>query len=287
MTRADCTIRQAIDVATATLAEEMARLDAEILLSKVLNKPRSYLHAWPEQPLAEESYQRFLDFIERRARGEPIAYLTGQREFWSLDLRVSPGVLIPRPETELLVDIALERLPGADCRVADLGTGSGAIALALASERPNWDIIATDISSEALGIAQENARVLRMESITFRISDWYEGLPNAEYQLLISNPPYVSSYDAYLKQGDVRFEPQSALKGGNDGLRDLRTLISGAAQYLLPGGWLMLEHGYNQAEDVSGLFCEVGFVSIETFRDLAQHPRVTIGRSSLKNKVRD
>jgi release factor glutamine methyltransferase len=287
VTRADYTIRQAIDIATTTLSGEMARLDAEILLSKVLNKPRSYLYAWPEQLLEEKPCQRFLDCIKRRARGEPIAYLTGQREFWSLDLRVSPEVLIPRPETELLVEMALERLPDADCRVADLGTGSGAIALALASERPNWDIIATDISSEALDIAQENARALRMKNLTFRISDWYEGLPNAEYQLLISNPPYVSNYDSHLKQGDVRFEPQSALKGGNDGLRDLRTLISGAAQYLLSDGWLMLEHGYNQAEDVRGLLYEAGFVSMETFRDLAQHPRVTIGRIGSKKNVRD
>lgn len=271
------TICQVLSRAAKLLPGGTARLDAELLLADILNKPRSHLYAWPEQSLSPDQRRRFLNAIDRRVAGEPIAYLTGHREFWSLDLRVMPGVLIPRPETELLVELALDFLPETTCKVADLGTGSGAIALALASERPNWKLTATDLDNTALETARDNARALQLGSLNFVTGDWYEALPERNYQLIISNPPYVADRDPHLKHGDVRFEPQTALTSGKDGLRDIRHLIAGAADYLNPGGWLMLEHGYNQAQSVIRLFKQAGFTSVETRHDLAEQPRVTIG----------
>ena len=279
MNTIDPSIHRALNQAATSLVGETARLDAELLLAHVLNKPRSYLYTWPEQRLSQDQYQRFLIAIDQRAAGDPIAYLTGHREFWSLDLQVTPGVLIPRPETELLVEIALKLLPETSCKVADLGTGSGAIALALASERPDWNIIGADISTAALNIARSNAKALNLESLKFVTSHWFENLPKRNYQLIVSNPPYVANKDPHLHQGDVRFEPQIALKSGADGLQDLRQLTSGATEYLRPKGWLMLEHGYDQAEPVTQLFNQAGFTSIKTYHDLAHQPRVTIGRN--------
>ena len=204
-----------------------------------------------------------------------------------MDLQVSPAALIPRPETERLVEIALERLPATSCKAVDLGTGSGAIALALASERPNWNITGTDISAAALDIARDNAKTLELASLTFIASDWFEDLPERDYELIISNPPYIPNQDPHLDQGDVRFEPQSALTSGADGLQDLRQLIAGATEYLHPNGWLMLEHGYDQAKPVAQLFNQAGFTSIQTYHDLAQQPRVTIGRSNVIRPVAD
>jgi len=275
----DPSIHRALNQAAKSLPSETARLDAELLLADVLNKPRSYLYTWPEQRLSQDQYARFLIAVDQRATGEPIAYLTGHREFWSLDLQVTPGVLIPRPETELLVEIALKLLPEKTCKVADLGTGSGAIALALASERPDWNIIGTDISTAALNIARSNAKALNLETLEFVASHWFENLPKHNYQLIVSNPPYVANKDPRLHHGDVRFEPQIALKSGADGLQDLRQLISGAREYLQPNGWLMLEHGYDQAKPVTKLLVQAGFTSTKTYHDLAQQPRVTIGRS--------
>ena len=287
MNSIDPSIRQALSQATESLPGETARLDAELLLAKILNKPRSYLYTWPEQCLSQDQYPRFLSAINRRAAGEPIAYLTGHREFWSLDLQVSPAALIPRPETERLVEIALERLPATSCKAVDLGTGSGAIALALASERPNWNITGTDISAAALDIARDNAKTLELASLTFLASDWFEDLPERDYELIISNPPYIPNQDPHLDQGDVRFEPQSALTSGADGLQDLRQLIASATEYLHSNGWLMLEHGYDQAKPVAQLFNQAGFTSIQTYHDLAQQPRVTIGRSNVIRPVAD
>jgi release factor glutamine methyltransferase len=204
-----------------------------------------------------------------------------------LDLQVSPATLIPRPETERLVEVALERLPASSCKAADLGTGSGAIALALASERPNWNITGTDISAAALDIARDNAKTLKLASLTFLASDWFEDLPERDYELIISNPPYIPNQDPHLDQGDVRFEPQSALTSGADGLQDLRQLIASATEYLHSNGWLMLEHGYDQAKPVAQLFNQAGFTSIQTYHDLAQQPRVTIGRSNVIRPVAD
>jgi release factor glutamine methyltransferase len=271
------TIDQALSHATNALPSDTARLDAELLLAQIINKTRSHLYAWPEQPLNSDQYKHFLEAINLRAAGEPLAYLTGHREFWSLDLQVSSEVLIPRPETELLVELALKRLPSTACKVAELGTGSGAIALALASERAEWDITATDISEAALNIARKNASALQLDALNFAVGRWYQGLPGKNYQLIISNPPYVSDQDPHLNEGDARFEPKKALMGGRDGLRDIRHLISNAVEFLIPEGWLMLEHGYDQAEPVRQLFLQAGFASIETYHDLAKQPRVTIG----------
>ncbi len=279
MNKIDPSIYRALNQAARSLPGETARLDAELLLAHVLNKPRSYLYTWPEQPLSQKQHQRFLIAIDQRAAGEPIAYLTGHREFWSLDLQVTTEVLIPRPETELLVEIALQLLPETSCKVADLGTGSGAIALALASERPNWNIIGADISTAALNIARSNAKALNFETLEFVESHWFENLPKHNYQLIVSNPPYVANKDPHLNHGDVRFEPQVALKSGADGLQDLRQLISGACEFVRPNGWLMLEHGYDQAKPVTKLLVQAGFTSTKTYYDLAQQPRVTIGRS--------
>ncbi len=278
-------INQVLNQAVTFLPGVTARLDAELLLAKILDKPRSYLYTWPEQRLSQDQYRLFLAAIGHRAAGRPIAYLTGRREFWSLNLQITPEVLIPRPETERLVEIALERLPTTSCKVADLGTGSGAIALALASERPDWQIIGTDISTAALNIARSNANALNLKAVRFSASNWYQNLPERNYQLIISNPPYVPSQDPHLHRGDVRFEPPIALKSGIDGLQDLRQLISGASEHLCSNGWLMLEHGYDQAEAVTQLFNQAGLTSIETFHDLAQQPRVTIGRSNPTRKT--
>ena len=187
----------------------------------------------------------------------------------------------------MLVEIALSLLPATNCKVADLGTGSGAIALALASERPDWNIIGTDISSTALNIAQNNAKALNLEALKFVISDWYKDIPQHNYQLIVSNPPYIKDQDRHLQRGDIRYEPQIALRSGVDGLQDLRQLIAGATEYLYPNGWLMLEHGFDQAEPVTQLFEQAGFTSIETYFDLAQQPRVTIGRSDPKRKAKE
>lgn len=279
MNKIDPSIYRALNQAAKSLPGETARLDAELLLAHVLNKPRSYLYTWPEQRLSQDQYTGFLLAIDQRAAGEPVAYLTGHREFWSLDLQVTTEVLIPRPETELLVEIALQLLPETTCKIADLGTGSGAIALALASERPDWNIIGTDISTAALNIARSNAKALNLETLEFVASHWFENLPKHNYQLIVSNPPYVANKDPHLHHGDVRFEPQIALKSGADGLQDLRQLISGAQEYLQPNGWLMLEHGYDQAKPITKLLVQAGFTSTKTYHDLAQQPRVTIGRS--------
>ena len=287
MSRIDPTIREALVQAAGSLSSETARLDAELLLAKILNKSRSHLYTWPEQRLSQDQYQCFLLAIDRRSAGEPIAYLTGSREFWSLELEVSSEVLIPRPETELLVEIALSLLPATNCEVADLGTGSGAIALALASERPNWNIIGTDISTAALNIARNNAQALNLDALKFVISDWYKDIPQRNYQLIVSNPPYIKNQDLHLQRGDIRYEPQIALRSGVDGLRDLSQLIAGAAEYLCPNGWLMLEHGFDQAESVTQFFNQAGFTSTETYHDLARQPRVTIGRSNPKRKSKE
>ncbi|OYY74115.1 MAG: protein-(glutamine-N5) methyltransferase, release factor-specific [Gammaproteobacteria bacterium 28-57-27] len=255
------------------------RADAEILLAHVIGKPRSYFMAWPEAALSAFEVAAFEALLVRRVAGEPVAYLIGSRGFYGLDLAVSPAVLIPRPETELLVEAALERLPIKPCRIADLGTGSGAIALALASERPDAQVVAVDASPEALVVAQENARNLNL-AVDFRLGDWCSGLANERFEMIVSNPPYIRADDAHLAQGDVRFEPTMALASGADGLDAIRAIIACAPQYLSPGGWLLFEHGYDQAEAVAALLCAVGFVAVESLIDLQGHARVTLGQLS-------
>ncbi|MET0067562.1 MAG: peptide chain release factor N(5)-glutamine methyltransferase [Candidatus Thiodiazotropha sp.] len=277
------TIREALQQAQArleALPHSDASLEAAVLLCRVLDKPRSHLIAWPENELTQPQLLAYETLIQRRRSGEPLAYITGEREFWSLNLRVTPDTLIPRPDTELLVERALARLdPGTTARVADLGTGSGAIALALCRERPGLRIDATDRISAALEVARENARGLGCTRIDFHPGDWCQALPEgAVYHLLLSNPPYIEAGDPHLSQGDLPREPLNALVSGADGLDDIRQIVRQAPGRLQPGGWLILEHGYRQAEAVQACLLAVGLESVTSHRDLAGQPRVTEGR---------
>lgn len=280
-------IHQALQEATATLvASDSARLDAEVLLAFVLGKQRSFLFSRPETGLSDEQRRAFADLVARRAAGEPVAYLVGSRGFWTLELKVNPAVLIPRPETELLVELALElgrdisvRRATRPVTVADLGTGSGAIALALASERKHWQIHATDQSERALQVARGNAADLRLDHVHFGQGDWCEALPaDALFDMIISNPPYIAEGDPHLREGDLRFEPRSALVADERGLADLATLCQQSRSRLSDGGYLLLEHGHMQGEEVRTLLVSQGFDGVRSERDLAGHERVTLGR---------
>lgn len=274
------TIKQALETGCAQLSsEESAGLDTEILLALALNKDRTFLYTWPDHTLSADQYSHFLACVERRRQGQPIAYITGSREFWGLELTVTPATLIPRPETEHLVDIALRTLPEAiEQRVLELGTGSGAIALALAKERPRWHIIATDVSDDALEIARKNAATLAIQNVKFISSHWYQKLENSKFNLIISNPPYVASHDPHLQRGDLRFEPKLALSAGKDGLDAMREIVAGAPQHLNAGGWLMLEHGFDQREAVCLLMESQHFSKIQCFQDYGARERATIGQ---------
>jgi release factor glutamine methyltransferase len=253
-------------------------VDAEFLLVHVLGKSRSWLFAHRDDLAPEAAATAFRTFVERRAAGEPVAYLTGQRGFWRFDLAVSPATLIPRPETELLVELALERLPGdRPLRIADLGTGSGAIALALAFERPRAQVIATDASAAALDVARANAGSLQLRNVEFREGDWFAPLAGERFDLIASNPPYVALGDPHLDEGDLRFEPASALSSGADGLDALRAITSRAPACLAGDGWLLVEHGWDQGLAVRSLFAAAGFIEVETARDLEGRDRVTLG----------
>jgi release factor glutamine methyltransferase len=272
------TVGTALRTAAAALdGSESAALDAQLLLASVLGKPRSWLYTWPEQPLAASTARDFEGLVRRRAAGEPVAYLVGTREFWSLPLRVSPAVLIPRPETETLVRAVLERLPSGRQRVADLGTGSGAIALALARERPQWELHATDRSQQALQQAQDNVRALGL-AVRLHLGDWLEALPACRFDALVSNPPYLAGSDPHLQQGDLRFEPRSALVAADDGHSDLNRLAAAAPAHLEEGGWLLLEHGWQQGSAVRALLSAHGFVAIDTRCDEGGRERVTLGQ---------
>lgn len=275
------TLRDLVAEAAERLASTStsARLDAELLLAHVLEKPRSHLLAWPDKQADEVQRDAFTRLVQRRENGEPIAYLTGQREFWSLPVRVTAEVLIPRPETELLVELALEKMPEKPRpAVADLGTGSGIIALALARECPQCHIVATDRSEGALTTARLNAEQLGLNHIEFRLGSWFGPLEAESFDLVISNPPYIAEQDPHLERGDVRFEPRSALVSGRDGLADLRVIAQSARRHLHPGGWLIVEHGYNQGRAVRKLLKKEGFDAIETRLDLAGVERATLGR---------
>ncbi|MDF9618729.1 peptide chain release factor N(5)-glutamine methyltransferase [Pseudomonas entomophila] len=254
------------------------RLDAELLLAAALGKSRSYLHTWPERIVSSEAAELFAGYLERRRAGEPVAYILGQQGFWKLDLEVAPHTLIPRPDTELLVETALELVPAKPARVLDLGTGTGAIALALASECPAWQVTAVDRIEEAVALAERNRQRLGLGNVQVRASHWYEALEGERFDLILSNPPYIRAADPHLVAGDVRFEPSSALVAGEDGLDDLRVIVAQAPQYLLPGGWLLLEHGYDQASAVRELLTAGGFVDVASRVDLGGHERISLGR---------
>ncbi len=261
------------------MASNLARFEAEILLAFALNKPRVYLHSWPEMIPDNKAQSLYEQLIHNRVSGTPIAYLTGQREFWSLTLQVNPHTLIPRPETETLVEKALQQISHISTpQVIDLGTGSGAIALAIASERPDAHITASDSSQAALKIAQHNAQQLKLNNITFIQTDWCQNLPLNHYHLIVTNPPYIASDDHHLKQGDVRFEPLSALRSGTEGLDDIRVICHHAGKHLLKGGWLNLEHGYDQAEAVHTILGQENFSHLGHACDLSQIPRISWGQ---------
>ena len=258
----------------------LPRAEAELLLRSLLGRERVYLIAHAEAAIDSRQARTAQDWFARRRAGEPIAYITGRREFYGVALRVTPDVLIPRPETELLVELALERIPQASAaRVLELGTGSGAVAVALAKERPGLKIIATDISEAALAVARRNARE-HGAAIDFVRSDWFETLGLERFDLIVSNPPYVAAGDSHLERGDVRFEPRLALVGGEDGLACLRIIAAHARRWLRPGGWLLLEHGYDQKEPCVELLREFGYIDVEGFEDLAGVPRVCSGHRS-------
>jgi release factor glutamine methyltransferase len=252
------------------------QLDAELLLAHALALPRARLRSHPEATAGADVARRYRELLERRATGEPLAYLTGEKEFWSLPLRVTAAVLVPRPETELLVERGLAVGPKDRARAADLGTGSGAIALALAAERPNWQVLATDVSEAALGIARANARALALERVQFRRGSWFEPLGAERFDLIVSNPPYVAADDPAL--GALQHEPRLALTPGNDALGALREIIRGAPAHLLPGGWLLLEHGATQGEAVRRELALAGMRYIRSHPDLAGLERATEGQ---------
>jgi release factor glutamine methyltransferase len=269
-------VRHMLAAATQQLGE---RLDAELLLLHVVKKPRSWLFTHADDVPDMDVQTDYARLLDRRANGEPVAYITGHRGFWSLDLEVTPATLIPRPETELLVELALQRLPDdAACSVADLGTGSGAIALAIARERPHARVVAIDASADALAVARRNAQRHAISNITFVHGDWLAPLAGRQFELIVSNPPYIETADPHLGQGDLRFEPIGALASGLDGLDDIRRIVRDAPARLHPGGRLLFEHGWNQGDASRALLHEAGYVEVFTARDLEQRDRVSGGR---------
>ena len=270
-TRLDAVLRDACDRIDA--------VDARLLLAHALGKPPAWLIAHADEALDHDALLRFDVLLQSRIDGRPVAYLVGRRGFWTLDLAVTPDTLIPRPETELLVELALSRIPqGAASRIADLGTGSGAIALAIAVERPQCSVVATDASEAALRVAQGNAREHAIANVEFRRGSWFAPLAGERFELIASNPPYIANGDAHLAEGDLRFEPPAALSSGSDGLDDIREIISSAGEFLADCGWLLLEHGLDQGAAIRELFEAAGFVEIATERDLESRDRVTLGR---------
>ncbi|MFT5425704.1 MAG: release factor glutamine methyltransferase [Gammaproteobacteria bacterium] len=260
---------------------ESARLDAEILLCDVMQFSRSKIYSHPEQVVADDKTVLFQSLIKQRQQGHPIAHLTGKKEFWSLQLTVNKDTLIPRPETELLVETALQKIPkGAEFNILDLGTGCGAIAIAIASERPHCNLVATDINANALAIAKKNAETHQLKNILFYHSDWYQNIPPQKFDLIVSNPPYIKQGDEHLKQGDVRFESKLALVAGTDGMQAINMILENTKAYLASEACLLIEHGYDQKSLVQETFQNHNFKQIKTFQDLSGHDRITLGHAS-------
>lgn len=262
----------------ADAASTSPRLDAEILLGFVLRRDRAWLYAWGDSDLEGFERARFEALIAARACGEPVAYLIGEREFWGLRLCTDNCTLIPRPDTECLVAAALDKAVSPTGRALDLGTGTGAIALAFASERPAWQVIGVDFQPGAVSLASHNAEQLAIANVEFLESDWFSALTGRTFDLVISNPPYLADDDPHLVVGDLRFEPRSALVAGDSGLADLHHLIASAGRYLSMDGWLILEHGMQQGEAVSAALSHAGFTEVATLNDLGGRPRVSLGR---------
>lgn len=271
-------IRAALGDAERALGGADAKRDAELLLLHAMQKSRAWLYAHSDECLDASTAMRFEESLARRKTGEPIAYLTGSREFWSLDLAVNPHVLIPRPETELLVESALQHLPQSEeASIVDLGTGSGAIALAIARERPRSRVLAIDVSDGALDIARSNAAKNGISNVDFAHGDWFASFGDRRFDLIVSNPPYVAQDDPHLDQGDLRFEPRNALVSGVDGLDAIRSIIDGAPNHLKSDGWLLLEHGFDQGAPVREILMRRGFKEVSTAKDLEGRDRVSAG----------
>lgn len=265
--------------AVSELSEsESPKRDAEILLEHVTGKSRTYLLAFGETLLTAEQEAQLAALLARRKTGEPVAHLVGEREFWSLPLYVSAATLIPRPDTECLVEQALARLPTAACSILDLGTGTGAIALALATERPDCTVTAVDVMPDAVTLAQRNVERLGLGNVTVLQSSWFTALEHRLFALIVSNPPYIDEHDPHLAQGDVRFEPLTALVAANEGLADLDHIVTTSRQHLLPGGWLLVEHGWTQGNAVRALFTNAGYREVATCRDYGGNERLTLGQ---------
>ncbi|MFB3948991.1 peptide chain release factor N(5)-glutamine methyltransferase [Aeromonas veronii bv. sobria] len=274
-------------IMTVLAGGESPRADADVLLCHLLGCRRSYLMTWPERELDAAQQVTLQGWLARRLNGEPIAHLVGEREFWSLPLKVSPATLIPRPDTEVLVEQALTRIPQGPCAVLDLGTGTGAIALAIKSERPELDVWAVDRMADAAALARENSAALGLP-IEVRDGSWFEplGEPDRDetprFAVIVSNPPYIDGADPHLEQGDVRFEPRSALVADDAGLADIRHIVAHAPAYLLPDGWLLLEHGWDQGEAVRQLLRDGCYREVATVRDYGDNDRVTLGLCPLR-----
>lgn len=274
------TVAELLQTANQALAtvSPTALLDAEILLCDVLGKGRTWLRTWPDNTVSEEQLSAFNQYLARRCSGEPIAYIVGEQEFWSLPFKVTPATLIPRPETELLVELTLELIVESDAEILDLGTGSGAIAVALASEKPSWRVSALDYQNDALEVAKQNA-LRNNVAITFYRSNWFDELPkNVRFDALLSNPPYIEKGNVHLSEGDVRFEPMTALVAENNGYADIEHIAAQGVKYLKQSGWLMLEHGFDQGAKVRDIFIGVGYQNVVTRMDLAGLERVTVGQ---------
>lgn len=278
----DHSVENTIRNAVAKLQEsgsDSPSLDAAVLLCHALSKPRSFLLTWPEKILEPAQRDAFQELLKRRLKGEPIAYITGEREFWSLPLKVSPSTLIPRPDTERLVEIALDKAALNQGDILDLGTGTGAIALALASELPQRKVWGVDLKTDAQQLAQSNAQALSLNNTEFLAGSWFEPIPDGtEFALIVSNPPYIEKEDPHLSQGDVRFEPLSALVAAEKGLADIKHIATLARSFLADEGWLMFEHGFEQGSAVRKLLTSLGYQQVETYKDYGDNDRVTIGQ---------
>lgn len=254
-------------------------LDAQLFLMQILNCSRAQLISHSENKLSPDEAHQFDVMLKRRAKGEPVAYILGKKSFWDLDLLVNPGVLVPRPETEMLVEWVLNSFSSCEnTLIADLGTGSGAIALSLAKAKPHWRLVATDFSSEALQVAKQNANVYQLNNVEFYKGSWCEALPVIQFDVIISNPPYIDEQDVYL-QGDIRFEPRSALVASDEGFADLLQIAKEAQHYLIPSGYLVLEHGWTQADRLRNELIRLGYEEVQTFKDLAGYDRMTVGKN--------
>lgn len=268
----------AFGVSALTPSSESPKLDAEVLLLATINQARTYLFTWPEKELADEQQAQFLSFIEQRRQGKPVAHITQYREFWSLNFKVSPATLIPRPDTETLVELALDKATSKQGKLLDLGTGTGAIALSLASELPDWQVTAVDYQLDAVLLANDNKSQLGITNAEILQSNWFSALAGEKFDLIVSNPPYIDPQDPHLQQGDVRFEPLSALIAEKQGMADLEFIITKSREFLNESGWLLLEHGYDQGQLVRDFFAKMAYKVITTEKDLGGNDRVTLAQ---------